>query len=69
MIVEMLLADDATVKVLSRCYRFDADALQASSLEEHDKIVEMLLTKDANTIALLYRLLLQKGTRRLLRCF
>lgn len=48
MIVEMLLAYDTTVKVPSRCYRSDADALQTSSLEGHDKIVEMLLTKGAN---------------------
>lgn len=69
MIVDMLLAYDATDKVPSRCYRSDADALQASSLEGHDKIVEMLLTKGANAIGLLYRLLLQKRTTRLLRCF
>ena len=49
MIVEMLLAYDATVKVPSRCYGSDADALQTSSLEWHDKIVEMLLVKGANT--------------------
>ena len=48
MVVEMLLAYDATVKVPSTCYRSDADALQTSPLEGHDKIVEMLLTKGAN---------------------
>lgn len=48
MIVDMLLAYDATDKVPSRCYRSDADTLQASSLKGHDKIVEMLLTKGAN---------------------
>lgn len=47
-IVEMLLAYDATVQLRSRCYRSDADALQTSSLEGHDKIVGMLLTKGAN---------------------
>ncbi|KAF2174372.1 hypothetical protein K469DRAFT_614744, partial [Zopfia rhizophila CBS 207.26] len=48
MIVEILLAYDATVKVSSRCYRSDADALQASLSEGHNKIVEMLLTKGVN---------------------
>ena len=46
--VGMLLACDATVQVPSRCYRSDADALQTSSLEGHDEIVGMLLTKSAN---------------------
>lgn len=31
MIVEMVLAYDASVKVSSRCYRSDADALRTSS--------------------------------------
>ena len=48
MIVEMLLAYDAIIRVPSRCCRSDADALQTSSLEGNDKIVEMLLIKGAN---------------------
>ena len=48
MIVEIPLAYDTAVKVPGRCYKSDAVALQTSTWEGHDKIVEMLLTKGAN---------------------